>query len=130
MFENLRRVKPEIHRVGQDPIPPDRRFHIVTQTLPAKEVVNTKGNMDLLNLYSKGALKWEDTGRTCGNCVNFYYDAQSRYGGRCKARGFMTTHEDTPADTTYNWTHPVEQVVFKEWPACPLFTAKERLSRR
>lgn len=108
----------------------DPRFHPSSIEIPTKQVANTRQNMDLLRLYTHGLLKYENTGRTCGNCVNFYPDSLSRLGGRCRARGFIEVHQDTPADERSDYTDPISGLWFRYWPSCPLFTLKERLSRR
>lgn len=131
MFEKLKKHKPLIKNVNEVGGRPDTRFHPIKFDIPTKSVANTKGNMELLNMYVRGELKWEDTGRTCGNCVFFYPDKLgSRLGGRCKAYGFKEVHEDTPADDTRNWVHPATKENFPLWPGCPTFTKKDRLSRR
>jgi len=108
---------------------PDPRFHGVQTTHPAKLVSNTKSDMALLDLYSKGAFKFEDTGKVCAECVNYYPDPNLGKGnGRCRARGFMRVSEDTPADHRKSWTK--DGVTFKDFPECPLFTERSRLSRR
>jgi hypothetical protein len=102
-------------------------------TLPAKEFHNDArgSDMELLKLYTTGILKWENTGRTCGNCTHYYPAARSKYGGRCKARGFMDVHPDTPADERpKGWTHPIEKIHLPSWPSCPYYTEKVRLSRK
>ena len=128
MSEELRRLKPVIRKpLGR----PDPRMRVINTELPVKYVGNTRNNMELLEMYSKGLLKYENTGRTCENCVNFYYDPRTRYGGRCRAYGFKETHPDTPADDLpKGWTHPVEGLHMSPWPCCPSFIKKERLSRR
>ncbi len=138
MSVNHREPKPEIKRV--DLAQPgfqgssDPRFKRVDTVLPAKVYHNDAhgSDMTLQKLYSTGPLKAEFTGRTCGNCIHFYPDAKiERKGmGRCKARGYMRTHEDTPADDTNNWTDPVSGSWFKFWPGCVLFQKRERLSRK
>lgn len=131
LFDRLRNTKPIIHMTNPElggRLNP--RFRGVEQVLPMKIVMNTRHDPELLSLYAKGALRYENTGRTCENCVNFYYDRMSPLGGRCKARGFMQTHPDTPADTTRYWVHPTTGQCFDEWPECPLFVLKERLSRK
>jgi len=130
LFEKLRNLKPEIKDVNQPGGSLDPSFHGTKTELPVKWIGNTRQNLDLQRLYTHGPLKYENTGRTCGNCVNFYYDPASKYGGRCRARGFMEVHEDTPADETNDFTHPVDGYWFPLWPACPLFQIKDRLSKK
>ena len=131
MFEKLKKHKPLIHRIGIDKPIQDPRFHPITTEIPVKWVGNTRNDMALLRMYTHGELKWENTGRTCGNCVNFYYDKMSKYGGRCKAYGHKQTHPDTPADDLpKGWTHPIEGIHLKPWYGCPTFQKKDRLSRR
>jgi hypothetical protein len=102
-------------------------------TLPAKEFHNDAhgSDMELLKLYTQGPMKFENTGRTCRECGNYYPAARSRYGGRCKARGYMDVHPDTPADARpKGWTHPVEGIFLPDWPECPYFTEKSPLSSK
>ncbi len=132
-YENLRKLKPEVKNVDKNPFGrPNPRFRGVTTQVPAKLVQNTKGNMDLLKLYAGGPLKWEDTGKTCGNCTNWYPDPNlGSKMGRCRARGFLKVHEDTPADDRpKGWTDPASGISFSSWPGCPLWLEKSRLSRR
>lgn len=136
MFNQLRKHKPLIHT--GNPEHGGRPADFVKtwfEQVPAKVVTNTRNDMALLNLYVRGELKWEDTGRTCGNCVNFYPDKRSIRGGRCLARGFMEVHPDTPANhQPKGWTDPVTGIHIGDgvegWPSCPLFTEKIRLSRK
>ena len=139
MSVNHREPKPEIKRV--DLAQPgfqgssDSRFKKVVTQAPAKVFHNDAHGSDnaLLKLYSTGPLKAESTGRTCGNCVHFYPDPKidgKKGMGRCKARGYLRTHEDTPADDTNGWTDPVSGSWFGFWPGCPLFEKRERLSRK
>mgnify|MGYP001559826213 CR=1 FL=1 len=132
VFERLRKHKPIIHTGNpEEGGHNDPRFHPFSTEIPAKWIPNTRNDMSLLRLYTHGALKYEETGVTCENCVNFYYDAGSRYGGRCRAYGFRDQHPDTPADDrAKGWTHPVDGFSVAPWPGCPQFTLKERLSRR
>ena len=74
MFEKLRNLKPEIVDINNPRRSPDSRLHGVTTRVTTKNVMNTKHDMDLLELYSKGKLKYQDIGKVCGNCVNFYPD--------------------------------------------------------
>ena len=130
MFEKLKKHKPLIHRVGIDPLKPDPRFHAINTEVPVKIIKNTRDDMALLRLYTHGELKFENTGRVCGECVNYQIDKKHPYGGRCRAYGFKPVHESTPADDTQNWTHPIEGINIPFWPGCPTFTKKDRLSRR
>lgn len=136
MFEKLRNLKPEIVDINNPRRSPDPRLHGVTTRVTTKNVMNTRHDMDLLELYSKGKLKYQDIGKVCGNCVNWYNDPNlgRRPGGpirgRCKARGFMQVHEELAADQRYNYTDPDTGSYFPEWPECPLYTDKVRLSRR
>ena len=100
------------------------------EQINAEWVANTRNDPALYRLY-QGPLRFEDTGPTCRECVNFYYDKASKYGGRCRRYGWRTQHADTPAtDRAKGWTHPVEGCHIQPWPACPEFQAKDRLSRR
>ena len=125
-------MAPEVKDVNKNPFGRrNPRFRGVTTEVPAKLVKNTKGDMDLLKLYAGGPLQWENTGKTCGNCVNYYPDPNlGSHTGRCRARGFMRVHEDTAADDRYNYVHPASGDYFQFWPACPLYLEKSRLSRR
>jgi hypothetical protein len=108
---------------------PDPRFRGVTTQQPVKLVTNTRSEMDVLEMYTKGELRWENTGKVCGECVNYYHDYNLKATeGRCKARGFMKVTEDTPANERKSWTK--DGVTFKPWPSCPYFVQRDRLSRR
>jgi hypothetical protein len=131
---DLSKLKPELKKVdmlasgftgSQDP-----RFHGVKFDVPAKLVANTKSEPALQNLYSKGPLKFEGTGRVCAECTHFYPDPkiENTKQGRCKARGYMRVSEDTPADEKHNWTDPASGIWFSTFPSCPLFSSRERLS--
>jgi hypothetical protein len=128
----MKKVKPEVRDILKNPYGvPNPRFQGLTRDVPAKLIQNTKGDMDLLRLYAGGPLKWENTGKTCGNCVNYYPDPNiGSKMGRCRARGFLRVHEDTAADERHNYSHPAYGDYFSVWPACPLYTEKSRLSRR
>jgi len=130
MSEKLRKLKPIIHDINKPGGRPDPRMRVINSELPVKYVGNTRNNMELLEMYSKGILKWENTGRVCGECVNYYPDPKTRYGGRCKAYGFKEVHPETPADDRKDWTHPIEGINIKNWIGCPTFLRKERLSRK
>ena len=130
MFEKLRKIKPEIKNINEPGGRLDPRFYSVKLQVPAKEVANTRSNMDLLHLYTH-ELKWENTGNTCFNCVNYYPDPNLKpKHGRCKAKGFIQVHEDLAADDRQNYWEPDGRVFFPQWPACPLYTEKSRLSRK
>lgn len=138
MSYNRREPKPEIRNVDMASAgftgSSDPRFRKVVTTAPAKVVHNDAHGSDnaLLKLYSTGALKPEFTGTTCGNCLNFYPDPkmEKKGMGRCKARGYLRVHEDTPAEDTNGWTDPVSGSWFGFWPACPLYAKRERMSRK
>ena len=131
MFDLLKKHKPLVKNINEIGGRLDPSFHFETVgQQPVKEVTNTRGNMDLLRMYSHGPLKWENTGATCENCVNFYYDRQAPLGGRCRQFNFKQVHPETPAMDTANFTHPATGETFPVWPACPEFIKKERLSRR
>lgn len=129
-------MKPLVKDVNEPGGRLDPRFKGIAVDVPTKEVVNTKHDMKVLELYLHGELKFEDIGKVCGNCVNFYPDPNlgKRPGGpvrgRCKARGFIRIHEELPADEKENWTDPDTGTWFRYWPECPLYTDKVRLSRR
>jgi len=129
VFDKLRRTNTVIHNLNpefgghRDP-----RIQPYSVDLPVKWEMNTRGDMNLLRRYTHGDLKYENTGKTCENCVNFYPTAGSRTGGRCRAKGFSEVGCDWPADTRFNVM--VGGYYFQEWPECPLFTLKERLSRK
>ena len=133
-YSDLRKLKPEIKKVDMSASgfrgSMDPRFHGVQFRVPAKEVRNSRSDMQLQDLYSKGPMKWENTGRTCSECLHFYRDPkmENPKQGRCKARGFMRVSEDTPADEKKNYTDPVSGVWFSRFPACPLYSSRERLS--
>ena len=133
MFDKLRKHKPLIHTLPPeqggrlDPYVTQRKT--ITQ-VPVKWIGNTRGNMALQRLYTHGVLKYENTGRTCGNCVHFYPDAVSKTGGRCRTKGFSQVHPDWPAEHRMGFTDPVDGYWFRDWPECPIFILKERLSRR
>lgn len=130
-YKKLRDLKPEIHRGNPEQGgSPDSRFKGVHLQVPAKLVSNTRGDMALQDLFSKGPLKFENTGRVCGECINFYKDfnIENPKRGRCRARGFLQVSEDTPADKRNDWTDPASGIWFKEFPACPLFSSRDRLS--
>lgn len=130
IFDKLRKLKPEIKNVNEVGGRLDPRFRGITTQVPAKEVANTRNNMDLLRMYTHGILKFEDIGPVCGNCMNYYPDEKAPLRGRCRAKGFMQVHAETAADTRYNYTHPADGTYFQVWPACPYYLSKERLSRR
>jgi hypothetical protein len=114
---------------------PDRRFRRVDTTVAAKVFHNDAhgSDMALAKLYSTGPLKDEATGRCCGTCLNFYPvpALENSKQGRCKARGFLKVSEDTPADyRPHGWTDKASGVSFSEWPACPYYAARERMSRK
>ena len=122
-------VKPEIKKV--DALAPgftgsnDPRFRGVKFDVPAKLVRNDAhgSNMDLQDLYSKGPLKFENVGAVCQSCLNFYPDPKiERTGmGRCKARGFLRVHRDTPAvDRVKGWVDPNSGIAVDFCPGCPL----------
>jgi hypothetical protein len=135
---NRREPKPEIKNVNM--VAPgfqgssDPRFKKVVTQAPARVYHNDAhgSNMELLKLYTTGPMKTEQTGRYCGECVNFYRDHNiGSKQGRCKARGFLRVSEDTPADhRARGWTDPASGISFSEWPACPMYTPRERLSRK
>lgn len=131
-WDKLRRIKPEIKRLDEPGGRLDPRFHGIKTEVPVKWVANTRDNMALQDLYTHGPLKWPDTGKTCGNCVNFYPDShlEKRGAGRCKAKGFCRVHSDWPAEDTKDWTDPVSGTWFKFWPKCPLWVGRDRLSKR
>jgi hypothetical protein len=134
MSYNRRIPKPELHDINDRTGSLDPRFHGVRFDVPAKLVHNDGhgSDMTLQKLYSSGPMKWPDNGRTCENCLNWYRDEKTEQTGvgRCKARGFIRTHKETPADDTNGWTDPVSGSWFGFWPGCPLFSEKSRLSRR
>jgi hypothetical protein len=132
-YDRLRKAKPVIHHVGRDPVPENPWVKRVNLTVPAKEVKNTKGDMALLDLYSKGTLKFEGTGKVCGECVYWYPDpklSMDMKHGRCKFYGYKQVHRDLSANVEHNYTDPDGQMTFREWPGCPTWTEKSRLSRR
>jgi hypothetical protein len=111
----------------------DPRFRGIKFDVPAKLITNTRGNMDLQDLYSRGPLKFENTGPVCQTCLNFYPDPKiEKTGmGRCKARGFLRVHQDTPAtDRPKGWSDPSTGISFPFWPSCPLYSESLRMSRK
>ena len=131
-FKKLRDLRTEIHDVNDFSGRPLPGFKKVTVTAPAKIVKNTRNDMALADLHIRGDLKWQDTGKTCSNCLNFYRDPNLPKGmGRCLARGYMQVHQDTPAeDRPHGWTDPNSGTHFSSWPACPLYSEGSRMSRR
>ena len=128
--KKLRELKPRIVDINSPGIA-NPRFKRVTTQVPAKIVSNTKHNMELLDLYSKGALKDEDFGKVCGTCINYYPDPNlGSHHGRCRAYGYKRVHEELAADDRYNYMEPDGQVYFPFWPSCPMYTPRQRLSRR
>lgn len=125
-----KRENPLIKKISEPGGRLDPRIHSRMLELPARHIVNTRHDMALLDLYVRGILKWPDTGKTCGNCVNYYPDPHSRTGGRCRAKGFSEVHQDWPADERQGFTDPVSQAWFRYWPSCNLYISKERLSLR
>ena len=131
-FDRFRKHKPVIHTANPEKggvLNPS--INTTWIDIPVKWEANTRSEMSLLRRYTHGDLKYENTGRTSGNCVNYYPDKNgSRTGGRCKAKGFIEVHEDWPADHKPDFVDPSSGLWLKDWPACPLFVLKERLSRR
>lgn len=136
MFDALRKHKPLIHTGNPEQGGRPAEFlKTWREEIPVKVVTNTRNDMALLNLFTKGELKWENTGRTCQECVNFYRDPKTVRGGRCLARNYMEVHPDTPADwRPKGWTDPITGLHIGDgvegWPACPLFVEKKRLLTR
>jgi len=129
-YKDLQKIKPLIVDINS-PGRPDKRFYGVKSQVPVKEVKNVRSDMALLDLYTKGPLRFEGTGNVCGECLNYYPDPNlGAKKGRCKARGFMRTTEATPADERRSWTDPESGITFKPFPRCPYFIKRERLSRR
>jgi hypothetical protein len=138
MSVNHREPKPEVRKVdfsapgfaGSS----DSRFKKVVTEAPAKILHNDAhgSDMNLLKLYTHGELKWQDTGKVCNSCVHFQNDPKIGIAGvgRCKARGFLKVHKDTPAVDKKSWTDPVSGYAISPWIGCPLYTEKSRLSRR
>lgn len=131
-YKKLKDLQPavvDINSMGR----PDPRFKRVTTQIPAKLVANTRGSMDLQELYTKGPLRFEDTGKVCGECVYWYpdpnLDTDMRHG-RCRFYGYKKVHAELSAEVKHNYTDPDGQVTFPEWPGCPTWTEKSRLSRR
>lgn len=127
---DVNKVKPQIHNIN-DPGHGMPGFVKRTTSVPVKEITNTKGNMDVLDLYTRGKLKPENIGDVCANCVNFYRDPQldKTKHGRCKARGFRVMHEDTAADERRSYNNP-DGGYFPTWPACPWYVDNTRNSRK
>lgn len=128
--------KPLIHKLNPElGGHSDPRFHGIKFDVPAKEFHNDKNgsDMELLKLYSTGPLKFQNTGKNCSNCMNWYPDPKTEIKGmgRCKARGLMRTHADTPAtDQPKGWIDPVSGSSFSWWPGCPLYSESLRMSRK
>ena len=121
-------IPPEIHNVNAGGSP-DPRFHGATFTVPAKEIANTKGDMELLRKYSH-EWKFENRGKVCGECVYWYHDPNlGAKEGRCKFYGFKRVHEELTAEEKWNYVDPTGKVLFPYWPGCPTWTEKSRLSR-
>ncbi|HKT21234.1 MAG TPA: hypothetical protein VJR06_01230 [Nitrososphaerales archaeon] len=110
----------------------DPRIKALRGRIPVKLVGNTKSDPELARLYSHGPLKWENTGDVCGNCMNYYPDPNlGSKVGRCKARGYMQVHEETPAkERKKGWTDPRSGMSFQPWPECPLYVERVRSSPR
>ena len=129
-YKELREHKPlvvDINSRGHA----DPRFHGVTTQVPVKEVKNLRSDMAVQELYTKGPLKWENTGKTCGECMSYYPDPNlGPKKGRCKSRGFMRTEEYRPANARKEWQDPESGMVFKPFPECPYFVERSRMSRR
>ncbi len=112
----------------------DPRFKGIQFKVPAKEFHNDANgsDMELMKLYSTGPLRFQNTGKTCSNCMNWYPDPKTEIKGmgRCKARGLMRTHADTPAVDTNDWTDPVSGSWFNWWPGCYYYSESLRMSRK
>ncbi len=128
--KKLRDLKPKIvdvNSVGR----PDPRFKRVKFQVPAKLGANTKGSMDLQALYTHGPLKNEAFGKVCGTCVYYYPDPNLKpHHGRCRFYGYKQVAEELSANVEHNYTEPDGQFTFNEWPGCPTWTSRERMSRK
>jgi hypothetical protein len=154
---DVNKVKSKIVDINSGPHM-DPRFTRVKTQIPAKLIGNTRNDMDLLDQYLHGPLKFKDTGRVCGSCINYQPDKQLEvstsekvrldskdrpsevvrtkkelpnkgHHGRCRARGYLVVHEETSADDEQNYNHP-DGMNFPFWPGCPLYSDGSRLSKR
>jgi hypothetical protein len=98
-----------------------------TVLIPAKWIRGT----DTSRMLQHGELRYEGTGRTCGECVNCYYDRVSEWY-RCRAKGFKRIHQEWPADhVPKSWTDPMTgEDVPAGFERCPFFISRERYSSK